>query len=437
MDPLDVCFGFRIRNWRVAREDGVSFFTIPALHSAGSALAGYELSWRRIAMATAGLPFVRRRVAVGGGTRELRSFDARAFARLALDFDPDAHPAFDDELGGPAAASLERLMEALGESVVAPEKADGWIDAAGNVAEAAADIDDSGGPGDTFDRLLRESDQQKGVIANLNKELVQLRGRIEYYKTQLATCREQRKEAKRKEEEDAYTGKRYLKMRGEFELALRRNKGYGSAVNCIELLSEKTKNGKLHKDALIRAEYRLGDAMRFHARESRIRDTNALAAVQEGLVWSIDLCKTDATHSELVDGDKTQVTTLRSRSSTGAHRYEVLDCQKVRRSTALELFSILKKQMHGSGAALWNERLEMRLGPCRRGTASMHSCSGAIGAPRSISLATTSWPRLSTRVSRLSGGIVTSTRPSSSTRSSRARKALTLTRLGGSSGSAC
>lgn len=141
-------------------------------------------------------------------------------------------------------------------------------------------------------------------------------------------------------------------------VALHNQLRHASATTVVEIASEQTKEGKLCKNAVIRAEHRLGNATRFVHNRDHLRELAEMGVVEDDYVWGITRVKSDATHSEMVNGYKAQVTQQSSSYSSGKRIDELLDNQKVVKGNALEVLNILRKQLRSTTAVRWDENLE-------------------------------------------------------------------------------
>lgn len=162
--------------------------------------------------------------------RSHQEFDARSIARVILAFDSDAVESVHDEFGADG-ATMENLMEALNETVLSPNQADGVAAApSSNVARGSRDDAGAEVPGDGIDLLVAERDECVETMARLQTQLRHTKDLVRYYRNMADELREERDERQVKDADAAYTGKRYLKARGEFELSRRRNLGQEPGV---------------------------------------------------------------------------------------------------------------------------------------------------------------------------------------------------------------
>jgi hypothetical protein len=369
--------------------DGVLLFSRTALGEVAQASTGSCHSWKSLAFAARGLP--RAKIDDSFGRRQVHAWDLQSLIRIVVFHDPDLSDSLKEEVGS---LKPSRIIACL------PERLQGLLEGARQeledtvaaaVAESSDPEPDAEGdpepPKGTLGKmvecseallltLLRDADSHEGVVLKLRALLRQQRNRHYYYKKLWSQEVRQREEREERDLAGAWFGNRYMEPRGEWELSRRRNIGHAGAETTVGMLVDFLRP-RTSRKAVTRSEARVDAVSRLLQFEDQLGAVEdlAVAATEDAtapgndaaelprLLWQINAVAADCTTSELVDGEKSMVSTLRSRFSSGTTLGpNLLYLIPVRKSTGPEALAVLRKQLAATGTTGWADSLRKRCG---------------------------------------------------------------------------
>ena len=354
--------------------DGRALFTLNSLEAVASEYMGSTRYSRRrhLAACTQGLPMVR--LSDRRGRNQVKAWDVRALITLALESDPDLAAAVHQEVD--EANCADAVADILEEAVLAaaPAGQDSDEEEEGEVEEE-----------DFLTAVMRKLDEGLAREEMLSKQCDQYRYSAKYWKKiamkSRAAARDSTRQHAQHVEDNTWRtpGERgHLTLRGQYEVATRRNKvGHASTAALVSILEERL--GGLKGKSVVRSEGKVDLVMRYYSwfqrraiREALLQENAQqvepnFAAVQKPdasspFIWEVTQCKADGTNSELVQKEKAFVATLFQTWSDGSkYGPEVLDLVPIMHGTAAEALAIFRRLFERSGALSWTEDLRQKL----------------------------------------------------------------------------